>query len=65
MVRMTMFQHACIPKELHQTYDLLKILEKQEEAKRDNKDDKIKVELSSDTINQTTINSDNKLDIMA
>lgn len=31
MVRMTMFQHACIPKELHQTYDLLKILEKQKE----------------------------------
>ncbi|WP_141081921.1 hypothetical protein [Campylobacter lanienae] len=62
---MTMFQHACIPKELHQTYDLLKILEKQEEAKRDNKDDKTKVELISDTINQTTINSDNKLDIMA
>ncbi|ARR00050.1 MULTISPECIES: hypothetical protein [Campylobacter] len=65
MVRMTMLQHACVPKELHQTYDLLKILEKQEEGKKDNKDDKIKVELSSSTINQTTINSDNKLDILA
>lgn len=76
MIGINRFSHPCMPKELHQTYDLLKLQEKQDEKEKENKKNndeikielkkvELKVELSSNKAEQINIKTDTKLDIRA
>lgn len=80
MIGINRFSHPCMPKELHQTYDLLKLQEKQDEKEKENKKNNdeikvelkkvdlkvdLKVELSSNKADQISIKTDTKLDITA
>lgn len=76
MIGINRFSHPCMPKELHQTYDLLKLQEKQDEKEKENKKNNdeikvelkkvdLKVELSSNKAEQISIKTDTKLDVRA
>lgn len=76
MIGINRFSHPCMPKELHQTYDLLKLQEKQDEKEKENKKNnneikvelkkvELKVELSSNKADQISIKTDTKLDVTA
>ena len=48
MIWTNRYSHPCIPKELHQMYDLMKLQEKQDEKdKKEETKNEIKIEFSS------------------
>ena len=63
MIWTNRYSHPCIPKELHQMYDLMKLQEKQDEKdKKEETKNEIKVEFSVEEISSET---NTKMDIMA
>ena len=51
MIGINGYSHPCIPKELHQMYDLMKLQEKQDEKdKKEETKNEIKVEFSVEEI---------------
>lgn len=66
MIGINRYSHPCIPKELHQMYDLMKLQEKQDEKdKKEETNNEIKVEFSSYNVEEINIKTNTKMDIMA
>lgn len=63
MIGINGYSHPCMPKELHQMYDLMKLQEKQDEKdKKEEAKNEIKVEFS---VEEISIKTNTKMDIMA
>lgn len=66
MIGTNRYSHPCMPKELHQMYDLMKLQEKQDEKdKKEETKNEIKVEFSSHQTEEISIKTNTKMDIMA
>lgn len=66
MIGINRYSHPCMPKELHQMYDLMKLQEKQDEKdKKEETNNEIKVEFSSYNVEEINIKTNTKMDIMA
>ncbi|MDY4450899.1 MAG: hypothetical protein SPE37_02085 [Campylobacter sp.] len=66
MIGINEYSHPCIPKELHQMYDLMKLQEKQDEKdKKEETRNEIKVEFSSHQAEEISIKTNTKMDILA
>ena len=66
MIWTNRYSHPCMPKELHQMYDLMKLQEKQDEKdKKEETKNEIKVEFSSHQAEEISIKTNTKMDILA
>lgn len=66
MIGINGYSHPCMPKELHQMYDLMKLQEKQDEKdKKEETNNEIKVEFSSHNVEEISMKTNTKMDIMA
>ena len=66
MISTNRYSHPCIPKELHQMYDFMKLQEKQDEKdKKEETRNEINVEFSSHQAEEISIKTNTKMDILA
>ncbi|ANE35824.1 hypothetical protein CIG11343_0784 [Campylobacter iguaniorum] len=64
MIGINRYSHPCMPKELHQMYDLMKLQEKQDEKdKKEEANNEIKVEFSNHNVEEINIETNTKMDV--